>query len=436
MRSSTSLTGNNSLNDLITLSSSRLSIRALIASAMIAILLFAWFSVRWQVGNMLASLTQETDPNIVEISDISVKWAPSDPRAFSLKSVAAESQIETISFLEEAVRMAPADYRWRTELGRAYEQNEQHGQAENQLTKAVELAPSYSLPRWHLGNFYLRQENSPMAMSELRIAAINNPTYREQVYSLIWDYSGKDAGRLSEIAGEHPDLRARLAYFLAARGRAGEALENWNVLSQADKDRHVAIARSIALGLFDQKHFLQSLEFAKQYGAEIGAQPDTVTNGSFEDPIVDDDSRFGWHIGRNEPKFEATVDNKISRTGTRSNRITLKGYSKPSFSSAFQTIVVEPLQKYRLSFWLRTENLKSVGLPLLEVLDASGGNSLVRSSAFPAGTQDWRQITVEFTTPNGCDGITIRTTRDFCGDDCPIAGTFWSDDYVLTRIGK
>jgi hypothetical protein len=49
------------------------------------------------------------------------------------------------------------------------------------------------------------------------------------------------------------------------------------------------------------------------------------------------------------------------------------------------------------------------------------------------GTTDWQDVALDFTVPEGIEGVEIRTVRANCGEDCPIAGTFWYDDFRLTR---
>ena len=422
------------MHDLKAIDTRSVRTRSIIAVGMLAAMVFAWFSIRWQAGNMLATLTPSTDPNLAGISEIAERWAPADPAAFSLKAAAGEDTQTIIADYEEAVRRAPNDQRWRIELGRAYEQDEQFQKAEAQLRKAVDLAPSYSSARWYLGNFYLRQQETDKAIAELTIAAQNDQVFREQVFSLVWDFSNKDASQLEKLAGDRSDMIARLAYFFAARGRAEDSLRNWNFLSDADKSKNAAVARSIALGLFDQKHFPESLEFARQYGAEVEALPETIANGSFEKPLGEnEESRFGWSISRNDPRFEAIPDGKVKREGNRSLRVTFKAFNKPTLSNVLQTVVVEPNRKYRLQFWVRTENLRSSGMPMIEVVNANDEKAIVRSQKFSVGTTDWQQIVVDFSTPANCNGITLRTIREFCGDDCPITGIFWYDDFTLVK---
>lgn len=422
------------MKDLIVIDSKTFKLRIALALFVLIVLTSGFLAIRWQVGDMLATLTQSSDPNAQEIADLATRWAPADPAAYSLKASIAEDTVYSIRLLEEAVRRSPHDFRWRTHLGRAYEQDGQKERALEELRKAVDLAPSHSFARWHLGNFYLRQERDKDAIAELKIAAENNPTYRDQVFSLAWDYYGKDALQVENFAGEREDLRARLAYFFAARGRAADSLRNWNRLSRDGKEANGDLARDIALGLFDQKHFSQALEFLKQIGADPDARQEAVTDGSFEKNIGgSDDSRFGWQIVRNDPKFEASTDTKVKFDGNQSLRVTFKSFLKPTLANIFQTVVVEPGRKYRLSFRVRTENLKSAGGPMIEIQDASSNDTLARTPPLPTGTVDWQQMSLDFTAPEKSSGISIRTIRAACGEECPISGIFWYDDFELVR---
>jgi tetratricopeptide (TPR) repeat protein len=422
------------MHDLTAIDPRKTISRVALGLAAIFTLLFGWYSIRNQLGNLLATITSETDPNLLEIAQIAKRLAPDDPAAFALAASATDT-LGSVEELQKAVQLASADFRWRTDLGRAYEQNGDITKAEEQLLAAVRLAPNYSYARWHLGNFYLRQEQTEKALRELKVAAENSPAYREQVFSLVWDYSGKDPAILENVAADRPDMKARLAYFFAARGRAPEALRNWNRLTDSEKQANGAIARAIAMGLFDQKHFAEALEFARQYGAETEAVAGAVTNGGFEKALTDtEESKFGWTVLRGDSKIEVAPDSRVKKTGGRGLRVNFKGFAKLTFSNVLQTVVVEPGARYRLTVFVRTENLRSAGMPMIEILSANDDKTLARSQPFATGTNDWQELTIELTVPAGTSGVTIRTIRDFCGEDCPITGLMWYDDFVLTKL--
>ncbi|MEO6051839.1 MAG: tetratricopeptide repeat protein [Pyrinomonadaceae bacterium] len=422
------------MQDLVVLDSKKLNVRIALVVAIVAAVVFGWFSIRWQLGDMFANLTRTDDENAAGIADAAIDLASADPSAYWFKALAGSDSAVTIPLLEQLVRTAPNDYRWRIELGRAYEQDGLTDRAESQLEKAVELAPSYATAHWHLGNFYLRRERNDEAIAELKKATENNHIYRDQVFSLVWDQFNRDPGQVENVAGDEPDSLARVAYFFASHGNAEDSLRNWNKLSDGDKAINTLIAKSIAEGLYIQRHFPQSLEFTRQLGIDTDAHPETVTNPSFERALSESgDSRFGWQIFRNDSKIDIAVDNKVRHEGSRSLRVLFRSYGRAELANILQTIVVVPNKKYRLSFWIRTENLKSGGPPAMDVVDANDGKLIVKSKPFPSGTNDWQEMAVEFITPENCNGISIRTSRSFCGDDCPISGTFWSDNFAISR---
>lgn len=426
--------------DLIVLDSKKPRSRLILIGTILFALVLGWFGVRWQLGDLLASLTPPTDPNASALAALAFSLAPANPLSSWLKAstgedVSTESNISAMERFEQTVRLAPYDYRWRVELGRALEQDEHADEAESEFKRAIELAPSYAYPRWHLGNFYLRQNRPDEAFAELKKATDNNTEYREQVFSLAWDYFDKDATQVEKLAGDQPETRASLAYFFAARGRAADALRNWNLLSDHDKTANKVFAKSIAQGLYGQRHFPQALEFAKQNGKDPGANAGAVTNSGFESPITDESSWFGWQVTRNDPKIEIATDPKVKHQGEHSLRVTFRNFIKPALANIVQTVVVEPQTHYRLHFWLRTENIKSAGGPLIELVNGNDDRSIAISKPFPMGTNDWQEITVDFITPQNCEGIYVRTIRQYCGESCPITGTFWYDDFVLSEPG-
>ncbi|MFZ1701134.1 MAG: tetratricopeptide repeat protein [Pyrinomonadaceae bacterium] len=422
------------MSDLITVNSKNVVPRLVLGIIILSIVLLGWFSIRWQIGNLLATITTSTDPNSTDIATAAAGLAPGDPAAGLLVAATTNDPAEAIKHYEDAIRLAPNDYRWRVELARIYAQNDMSERAEAEFGRAVELAPNYASPRWHRGNFFLRQGRGDEAVAELKKAAAHNQAYRDQVFSLAWDYFQKEPARLEEMVVE-PAARAHLAYFLAARGAAEAALRTWNSLSSDEKHRYNYRAILIADGLYGQRHFAEALGFAKQLGMAADVEPERITNPSFESTLGNAEaSRFAWQVYRTESKVEITPDGKVQHDGSRSLRVSFRGFSKPVLANVFQTVVVQPDMKYRMSFWLKTDGLKSTGMPAIEVLNGVDERSIVISEPFSAGTAEWQKISLEFTTPPGCDGIIIRTIRLNCGEDCPITGTFWYDDFELAKL--
>jgi hypothetical protein len=160
-----------------------------------------------------------------------------------------------------------------------------------------------------------------------------------------------------------------------------------------------------------------------------------VQNGGFETPIATDakEAFFGWKYSKKD-KIEINTDPMKKKEGSKSLRISFNGFTGIEIKNFLQFVTVEANKKYRLSFWLKTENLKSAGTPVLEIINANDEKIITTGTAFPAGTQDWSPVAMEFTAPPGAEAVALRIDRAYCGDACPIIGTLWIDDFKLEKI--
>lgn len=415
--------------------------RILAAVIFVCVLLFCWFAVRWQIGHMLVELTPVNDPAAGRIAEASASLAPSDPMPFWLagskmrEEFSADAITAAVELMEKAVRNAPMDYRWWIELGRALEQADQSQRADTAFQKAIELAPEYAFPRWQFGNFLIRQDRVDEAFAQLKRSAEKNSVYREQVFSLAWDYFDKDPRRVEEFASDSPDVRANLALFYAVRSASEDSLRMWNLLPDDKKAEHQMTAKIIAQGLYHKGLYRQSLEFARQTGIDPEAAFEAITNGGFEGPLGNpDDTLFGWKVVRTEGRVDVQSDTSIIKEGKRSLRINFRSYDKPEYYNLTQTIAIEPGARYRLTFHVRTENLASAGPPLVQVWNIAANALIAQSDPFTGGTSDWRLVTIDFTAPNDVQGIALRTARAYCGEGCPLIGIIWYDDFRLERL--
>lgn len=416
------------------------SVRIGLALAILLALVFGWFAARWQLGNMLADLTNQNDANAKEIAAFAVRLAPADPLANWLSANTKKNTFspdivaETARSFESVVRLSPYDYRWWVELGRAREQAEEYDAAEKAYLRAVELAPGYTYPQWQIGNFYLRRNRSEEAFAALKKAALTDTIYRDQVFSIAWEFYNQDTNKLDEIAADSPRVRAGLARFYAAKRRADDALRIWNTLSKEEKAANEVYARVIGQAFYDIRSYRQSLEFIRELGIEPEAKPETVLNGGFEQPIKDyNETYFGWRVSSPD-KLTVKLDPTQKHGESRSLRLSFNGYAEPTLYAVTQLITVQPSAKYQLTFWVRIEELKSGGTPALEIYNANDDQNIVTGESFPTGTTDWQQIKLEFTAPPNAEAVGLRTVRAFCGVNCPIFGTIWYDDFKLERI--
>jgi hypothetical protein len=421
------------MSDLVTMASIGVRTRIAVALLLAATLILALYGVRWQLGDMLASLTPPSAADAADVAGLALELAPSDPMASWLRAASDADPQPNIELYENAVRLSPSDYRWHVELGRAYEDADRLADAEKELRTAAALAPTYAYPSWQLGNFLLRHRGADEAFNELKKAASNDHAYRDQVFSLAWDYFGRDPARVESLCPDTPYARAGLALFFAARGRADDALRVWNRLSADEKAANSQFSQLMAKGLYAQRSFPQALEFFRQMGVQTDARTGAITNAGFEQAIGRPESPFGWQVFRSEPKLDIGTDSTTKHSGSRGLRLAFRNYAKPELYNVVQVAAVEPNKGYRLTFWVRTEDLRSGSLPLLQVMNANDDKLLAVSKPFPDGSTGWQQFTLEFRTPENCNGVRLQTSRAPC-EQCPVVGTLWYDDFEMAAL--
>ena len=413
--------------------------RAILVAAIAVSLLLIWLGVRWQIGSMLAELTSPTDPDAQYIAETAVSLSPHDPLAAWLSAethadlLAPENVEPAIAGFASVVRLSPFDYRWWIELGRIKEQSGKSDGAEQAFRHAIELAPSYAFPHWQFGNFLLRAGRADEAFGEFRLATGPSLAYRNQAFSLAWEYYDHDPAKLESTVADIPDVKVSLALFYAARGQAADSLRIWNMLTPEQKAANPPTARIIAQALTEKKFYRQGLEFSRQVGIDVNAQPEQVTNGGFEDALGSPgDNYYGWNVERTDGRIEISTDPSVKHGGTRSLKVNFRTYARPDLANPWQIVAADRGASYELHFWVRTENLRSAGMPLIQVIDPDS-RLIAASTAFPTGTNDWQKVSVGFKSPSNGDGFSIRLARASCGEPCPIVGLLWLDDFSLVK---
>ena len=416
--------------------------RGLLILAVVLALLGGWKAAHWYVGNAIADFAPDADEGGLETTRYALSIAPGDPLVywsaanFEKGTLDPTRMPEAVRLYEEAVRRSPNDYRFWQDLGLVREQAGDGPGGEKAMRRAINLAPSYSRPRWYLGNLLLRAGRTEEAFTELRRAADTNPSVmRMQVFSAAWRIFDRDVPAIERIVGSSAETRAQLAAYLAANDRAEDAVRLWTGLNGAEKNEQRKTGEALMKALFERKKYRAAQALARDLGLESAEGPGQFANGGFENGIsIPGTSLFGWQIS-NIPQTEVALDASQSRTGNRSLRIVFNGFPKAAYYNIGQIVVVDPSTRYKFEGFVRTQDLKSGGTPVIEVANAMDGIVLGTSAPFPMGRNDWQPVTIEFSTPEKIEGIHVRTNRAFCGDVCPIFGIIWYDDFNLQNLG-
>jgi alpha-N-arabinofuranosidase len=148
-----------------------------------------------------------------------------------------------------------------------------------------------------------------------------------------------------------------------------------------------------------------------------------VENPSFE--ILDGGLPRGWKTRTWQPKAVLEVDSTVAHGGKNSIKIS----SAEGADASWMTVVaLRPFSRYRLSGWIKTENLEP-GTSRGALINFHGTE--VRTSAV-SGTRDWTRVEVVFESEAN-DGLSLNCLFGGWGK---AKGTAWFDDLRLDLLSS
>jgi hypothetical protein len=420
-------------------------VRAALIIVVAAALYGAWCALRWYAGSEIALAARQLPEGGLDAAQTAARLSPDDALAhWSMASLMQKGfmpneQQAAISEYRKAASLSPNDFRLWTELGRVLEQSGDFDGSEKALRRGVELAPYYSWPRWHLGNFLLRRGRYEDALGELRRVAEVDPDKRGAVIDYAWAVYGGDIKAIREALGNSTVVQADFIIYLLGRKRLDEAMQAWAAFSPEQKREVQSTGGTLVENLIAAKRFRPAMSFSREIiGSRAAYEVGQVFNGSFEMAVSQTGAGpFDWHVP-SVAQARVALDPDKAENGNLSLRINFNAMGAVDISIT-QLIAVEPGASYRLTFYVRTNDLKSAATTLVRVINAADGKLLTESAQVPSGKNDWQKVSLDFRMPPDADGITLSINRAACsieGAVCPIFGTVWYDDFNLQLAGR
>jgi tetratricopeptide (TPR) repeat protein len=412
------------------------AVRLLVAAIIILSCSFAMIS-SWRagVGRLLAmdvSRNGQTALNVQrDQANRAVELSPQDPESHSVRALVSYRSNDlktTIVELEQSVALRPRDYLLWLQLGRARDEAGDVQGAKLALQEATALAPYYSDPRWQYGNVLYRAGQTDEALRELRRAAEAEPSLFPVLMDLAWGTYGEPATVEQIIAPRSDALRLSLARFFVKHGKINEAL----ALFRASGGNVIEERKQLLNELLRAKQFRAAYEVWKT--DHSGTADASIINAGFEDRISLSEKSFGWWQEKRQERVSLSIDTKEPRSGASCLFVEWSGDSSAGAPIISQLVLTQPATRYRLSFFARTENVVTAGLPVITITDAKDGRVLGQSQILSQGTTQWNQYDAVFETSTTTEAVLLNIQRQSCSPGpCPIFGMAWFDDFALRK---
>ena len=335
----------------------------------------------------------------------------------------------SIEELRHAAELAPTDYRIFLALGRALDRLGDPLEARSAFDQALRLAPHYFDTHWALGNHLLRAGDRSGAFLQLRQALAIRPSAFTLIFDYAWQAYDGDIAEIDRALVPLPPVQAKIASLLVRRNDTAAALNLWQRISAPGPDE----VRDFTLSLLQSGHpgLAWSVWSSASLPEQVDPDPDSMlVNGGFEQTLqLNTRIPFrSWQI--NAPSgVRVTLDRQAPDEGTRSLRVSFSVENDSPLTVATQIVKADPDREYCLSFSLRTEELKSLSLPRVELFDtASPERAYVATPPFPPELLSWTDQMIRLRTASATESLTIRLQRPPCADPfCAIEGRIWLD---------
>ncbi len=140
----------------------------------------------------------------------------------------------------------------------------------------------------------------------------------------------------------------------------------------------------------------------------------------------------GWEYYGDPPGAHSSIDETVAHSGRFSAKVSFDGTEDVNYGHIVQKVKVVPGATYRLSGYIKTENLTTDSGALLEVQSSQSWTILSEGTEVITGTHNWTYVERLFTVPPSTSEIIVILRRIAWAG--PINGTMWFDDIALTPI--
>jgi hypothetical protein len=153
--------------------------------------------------------------------------------------------------------------------------------------------------------------------------------------------------------------------------------------------------------------------------------PTRVVNGDFEDFSGNHLHKWGFQDDEGVSSF---VDQESKHGGKASLRMENIGQNQYRHCRISQPIKLQPYRQYRISVWVKTENLSPAD-PEIKVLTANAQQGISFQTFHAEKTQDWKHYDLGFNSMGYSNALL------YAGSWAGKAGKLWWDDLSLEEIG-
>jgi len=342
----------------------------------------------------------------------------------------SEDPGSALSSLHRATALNPYSARYWLDVAAAAQALGNFQENSSALEHALQAEPTAPDVAWEAANFYLAQNDTARALPLLRVVVESDTTGRiPTALALSWRASQSVPQIVADVLPPQSSSYFSLLRILIADKASGPANQLWSALVATRIPFPVANAFPYFDYLINTHQIDQAEQVWKSLGdrdSELRERVDSnlVNDSGFERTYLN--GGFGW---RSDPdrQVQASLDTSEFHSGTRSLKLVFSGPAV-SDTGIFEYVPVRPSTVYKLSAFVKSEDIISASGPRLVVQDMYS-NKILATTDDMLGTSGWRQQVINLTTEPETRLVILKVSR--VPGNPLIKGAFWLDDVSL-----
>ncbi|HXN21380.1 MAG TPA: tetratricopeptide repeat protein [Candidatus Dormibacteraeota bacterium] len=339
-----------------------------------------------------------------------------------------------VTYYHRALTLDPRSAKIWMDLGAAYEESGDLGQAREAYAEALKSYPISADVAWRYGNFLLRQREFPNAFANIRRAVESDSKLAPAAISTCWRANPDIEMILDRALPPSRSVYLDSIRFLADQRSDDAALAVWKRLVGIKPKLELSDAFHLINELVQQDRIADAKHVWREALDRSGVSPSNESPGSvmwdggFKSAFVS--GGFGWRKTE-APGVRFDFDQEIRHSGVHSLRITFDGRENLGFNHLVQYVPVDPDTTYEFSAYLRTEDI-STNSGLRFLISDSRNPAINQPTQQLTGTQPWTRVALSLTTGPKTHLVTVALRR-FPSEklDNKLSGTVWVDDVAL-----
>jgi len=409
------------------------------------LMLSAWLT--WEVIRV-ARVTYYVDSLSISALQKALRRDPDNPELFHRLGMVYSYDPTDVNLTEaeknlrKAADLNPRRWDFWSDLGTTCDFAGDIACSDEAFERALVLNPMAPVLQWTLGNHFLLTNRQEKAFPYFRRLLELDPDYLEPTFRLCFRAIRDPQAIYSNVvpSGRDPSPRFAFLMFLSSAADYENAMRIWGqMISGPDPSPNLSMVKPFLDFLLDHNQIQDAGTVWNdlQHAGVIPPGPNSPSanllyDGSFVGPRLN--TGFDW---RTNDSADLVFDfsDPYGYKGGKCLRIEFAVGRNGDYDLLNQVVRINPNTPYRLTAYVRSDNLTSDSGPRLRVVEVGCADCPPRTSDATLGTTPWHPIEVSFMTQRQTQAVRISFWRPQDQPAAPdITGTVWLDEVVLRAV--